>query len=548
MMRIFWFFSLGFCGFAAGGVTLDGLPGVRGTYSGETLGHGRLIFQGAAEGHVDVNQVNDKTFLRYRTTNPAEIPDTLVIQQLQSTSLRFSAAVGLSRFLDLGISLPFYADFISETDAEKLTQSGLGELALAAKLRVPLGKTSPVDIGLFGSAEIPVGTQKQGILPRSVANLQDTLPISPEFSSGSPFYSTRLLFTLNPARLTQALPLKLHIQPGWRIYNQEGSSDLFLLNAGIEWQVGAVLALYAEWETQSPLSPPEGGLRIGADYSSLSLGVVVSGDHAARFQLGATLPLPNNPGSEFFREVEGHGTFRYTARAQPGFSLWAGVFFSIETVPSEPDGVPGQTYSGTGFCPDCGMDAPHTTAVLSQSDSCAQGLLSQEVCYPPLKRASLAPKPVAVVPVPLPPPEPDTIWVEDTTALAAMSPEPEIEEEQSEPFPKTLSIPEVQFSDLGYRILPVSYRSLDDLARLLLRHPDVEIELKAFASGNVEEVAAYGLSHNRALAIKEYLVKRNIVESRLHARGMGIRQAGVMAAPDITGRAVFSLLEIYRLD
>ncbi len=540
MTRSIWFFCLGFCSLLAAGVTLDGLPGVRGTYSGESLGHGRLIFQAAVNGHIDANQLTDKTFLRQRVEGSGIPPDTLIIQQIQSTSLRFSAAAGLSRFLDLGVSLPVYADFISETEAEKLTATGLGDLALAAKIRIPLGEASPVDLGLFGGVEIPMGDTKQGIFPRSLAGLKsDATDNSPEFSEGSPHYSARLIFTLNPARLTPVLPLKFHVQPGWHLFNQEGKSDLFLLNTGVEWQVGAVLSLYGEWETRTRLSPDQSSFKIGRDVSTFSAGVLVAGDHAGRFQLGVSLPLGENPPFEFSRVVENEGTFTYASRFQPNFSVWAGVYFSIETVASPtPPIIHYNAGEGDDYCPNCETRTmPDVRPSLTRADSCAQRLLSVEACSPPSpsRPDSLA----------LPhPAKPDTV--------AKIAPLPDsLHEKRPKPeeFPQSLSVPGISFSQTGYRIMPESYPILDALIAKLQLHDKVEVELRTFVTEKFDdELAAHRLSQNRAVAVRGYLVKGGIPAGRVHARGMGRRPAGSQAAPDATGRQGFSSVELFRLN
>lgn len=73
-----------------------------------------------------------------------------------------------------------------------------------------------------------------------------------------------------------------------------------------------------------------------------------------------------------------------------------------------------------------------------------------------------------------------------------------------------------------YEILPESYPELDKLYELLKEHPTIKIEIAGHTSVNTSgEKFNQELSTNRALAVKEYVVKKGITADRINHVGYG---------------------------
>lgn len=73
-----------------------------------------------------------------------------------------------------------------------------------------------------------------------------------------------------------------------------------------------------------------------------------------------------------------------------------------------------------------------------------------------------------------------------------------------------------------YEILPESYPELDKLYELLRDHPKIKIEIAGHTSANTSgEKFNFDLSTNRALAVKEYVVRKGISEDRISHIGYG---------------------------
>ncbi len=102
--------------------------------------------------------------------------------------------------------------------------------------------------------------------------------------------------------------------------------------------------------------------------------------------------------------------------------------------------------------------------------------------------------------------------------------------------PKTIKIEEdlkvgdkftvyaIQFKPSEAYILPESYPALEDIVNYLKSHPSTKLEIIGHTDIGSEKVGddyLINLSLKRAEAIKNYLVKRGISESRLTTKGMG---------------------------
>ena len=70
-------------------------------------------------------------------------------------------------------------------------------------------------------------------------------------------------------------------------------------------------------------------------------------------------------------------------------------------------------------------------------------------------------------------------------------------------------------------ILPTSKRQLDKMAALMLRHPDLQIEIAGFADARGPERYNNELSQRRAEAVRDYLVKANVNPANLTVKAYG---------------------------
>ncbi len=85
----------------------------------------------------------------------------------------------------------------------------------------------------------------------------------------------------------------------------------------------------------------------------------------------------------------------------------------------------------------------------------------------------------------------------------------------------SLVLHDIHFETAKWRILPVSYRVLDDLAASLASQPDVRLRVEGHTDARGSATSNLILSQQRALAIVNYLVAAGVTATRLDYEGFG---------------------------
>src|SRR5690606_19899156 len=84
-----------------------------------------------------------------------------------------------------------------------------------------------------------------------------------------------------------------------------------------------------------------------------------------------------------------------------------------------------------------------------------------------------------------------------------------------------IELENIYFDFNKYDIKPEAERILDVLVDLLNKYPRMEIQLGAHTDNRASDLYNLHLSHNRAAATLEYLVKNGIDRKRLRSKGFG---------------------------
>ena len=96
---------------------------------------------------------------------------------------------------------------------------------------------------------------------------------------------------------------------------------------------------------------------------------------------------------------------------------------------------------------------------------------------------------------------------------------PEIKKEVRQLFQKALQ--GIQFETAKWIIKPVSFKILDDVAKVLSENTSYLVEIQGHTDNVGKKVANQTLSENRAKAVREYLIKKGIAETRMTSNGYG---------------------------
>ncbi len=96
---------------------------------------------------------------------------------------------------------------------------------------------------------------------------------------------------------------------------------------------------------------------------------------------------------------------------------------------------------------------------------------------------------------------------------------PEIKKEVRMLFQKALQ--GIQFETAKWIIKPVSFKILDDVAKVLAENPTYLVEIQGHTDNVGKKAANQLLSENRAKAVRDYLIKKGIDEKRMTSNGYG---------------------------
>jgi outer membrane protein OmpA-like peptidoglycan-associated protein len=389
-----------FCVAAASAYTLEGMPGTLFSPSAQPLNHLGLVISAGAFGHQDESMVQYNRFLSFKdtSTNPQD-PDTFQVQDLQSASFRLNVAMGFGGHFDVGISAPFYGDFISDTEAKSLSGVSFGDPTFSAKGSYTLGGDHVFDIALLATLTMPLKTGK-GFLPKQggympdsgSTGLLDTLhpPLQPRFfSSYHPGGSARALMTLDLTRLQELpWPFRASLGAGVGQTGADGADSRFLLGGGLEWLAMPSLAFFINSQSETRLSKAGKLDEIGKEYSYATVGFAAQGDDGIFFSVNVQKSLPS---PRPFRTYDARGdqaTIRYAARYQPRLALaanlgWSGTLVAADEdkdgIPDRDDVCPKEKEDMDGFqdmdgCPEIDNDGDSVNDVMDKCPTEAEDL------------------------------------------------------------------------------------------------------------------------------------------------------------------------------
>jgi outer membrane protein OmpA-like peptidoglycan-associated protein len=88
---------------------------------------------------------------------------------------------------------------------------------------------------------------------------------------------------------------------------------------------------------------------------------------------------------------------------------------------------------------------------------------------------------------------------------------------------KTITLKNIYFDFDRTELLPLSFIELNKLIELMLKHPQMEIEIRGHTDNSGTDTYNLDLSFSRAKAVTNYLIKNGIQSERISKRGFGDR-------------------------
>jgi outer membrane protein OmpA-like peptidoglycan-associated protein len=84
-----------------------------------------------------------------------------------------------------------------------------------------------------------------------------------------------------------------------------------------------------------------------------------------------------------------------------------------------------------------------------------------------------------------------------------------------------ITLDHIQFQSGGAQLTPASRQELDELARIMKAHPDMQLDIIGHTDNVGAAATNLSLSEKRSRAVAEYLKQKGISPKRLNSRGMG---------------------------
>ncbi|MCR9050221.1 MAG: lectin-like domain-containing protein [Phaeodactylibacter xiamenensis] len=84
-----------------------------------------------------------------------------------------------------------------------------------------------------------------------------------------------------------------------------------------------------------------------------------------------------------------------------------------------------------------------------------------------------------------------------------------------------ITLDHIQFESGGAQLTPASRQELDELARIMRAHPDMQLDIIGHTDNVGSAATNLSLSEKRSRAVAEYLKQKGISPKRLNSRGMG---------------------------
>ncbi len=267
--------------------TQDGFPGLQRIYSAQTQGH--LVFSTgiSGDGFIDPGMLQGQHIFSYDPDSLNSAPDTLSLDNFQSTTLNVNLNMGLSDYLDLGASIAFHGELAADDIGNKLAGTGLGDLKLAAKVQLPFHPHSHVlDFALFAGLNIPLNEKSRGVFAKEPNYFSEKVNLQKNFfSQGNPSETFLMLWTFDPYLLEAKIPFRWHLNYGLLNIQSNDYDNRFLLSSAVEWSIAYSLNLYVEWNTQTTTPHLKEG-SIGKDFQIISGGMGIKASENFTVTLG----------------------------------------------------------------------------------------------------------------------------------------------------------------------------------------------------------------------------------------------------------------------
>jgi outer membrane protein OmpA-like peptidoglycan-associated protein len=322
--------------------TLEGMPGTPFSPSAQPMGHLGLAISMSALGHQGDGMIKEGLF--YFQGAGIGGPDSSLNQDILSATARVNLALGLGKFIDLGLSIPYSTDLIDDRSNQDISGSGFGDPGLFAKAGFPVLGDYILSAALFGNLTVP-SKSEAGFLPKQPGYMSTDSTAGDRhfFSSHGIGGSLQTLLTLDLTRLETHPPFRANLNVGGGHSGAVGSAPQFLFGAGMEWLPLPALGFVGSIQSSTRLSEIKKFVDIGKEYAYAAIGFTATGEEGIFFSATLQKSLSQRPFRTYSKPIA-TGIKSYETRFQPTVALaitigWSGQLVAEDT---DHDGIPNQ--------------------------------------------------------------------------------------------------------------------------------------------------------------------------------------------------------------
>lgn len=163
-----------------------------------------------------------------------------------SVSGNVNFAIGLADWLDLGVALPVYMDYVSDNKGllseTSMIDPALGDVETWIKARFIGSDESMFKTALLAQVYVPTGDETAGIRPRHAWYLNK--PLTKAYTAGDLAFGAGLVFTFDFTK--KNVPLRWNTQASYIMPLEDGESGVLTYSTGFNFMPVDLLDLFVE--------------------------------------------------------------------------------------------------------------------------------------------------------------------------------------------------------------------------------------------------------------------------------------------------------------
>ena len=318
-------------------INQSGQVGIVRVYSAKSLGATRLSFNFQSDLAYDKKyllQLIDKKdhFLSDADFFSSELdtlfPDPTIF------NMRFNAAYGITSFLEVSFMLPVYFDLLSH----KKNQSGLGDLELGIKFRIPGDEERLFQAAFLSMFSIPSGDPHKGYFPRNIYyftehSTGDSIEGNDElvgaYTSGKMETFLAVLFSFEWKYLL------FHINSGVKFTHNKSLDELFVMGTALEYHPSKYVAIFTELSSFMRFSTVSNGFRINDDPFRITPGIKLNSSNGMTFSLAGSFRLSSNKNFSYYG-LDNSGR-HFVTGIEPSWQISAQIGWNGRLKPQDKD-------------------------------------------------------------------------------------------------------------------------------------------------------------------------------------------------------------------